>query len=87
MSTGPPAVAGPGIEPGSPAADQPSVGARASWVPAHLQDSSDEGESRTRMPQGHDILNVACLPIPPLRQGKQPVRESNPYHENEGLVS
>ena len=36
---------------------------KASWVPAHLPCASDEGESRPRMPQGHDILNVAGLPF------------------------
>ena len=35
---------------------------KASWVPAHLQCLGDEDESRTRMPQGHAVLNVECLP-------------------------
>jgi hypothetical protein len=28
--------------------------------------SSDQGESRTPTPPGHDVLSVACLPVPPL---------------------
>ena len=57
MSTGPPASCRSRYRTGR------TGRMKASWVPAHLQCSSDEGESRTRMPQGHDILNVACLPF------------------------
>ena len=40
---------------------------------------SDQGESRTPMPCRHDVLSVACLPIPPLghdrvtRTGIEPI--------------
>ena len=27
---------------------------------------SSQGEIRTPMPQGHDVLSVACIPVPPL---------------------
>ena len=57
MSTGPPASCRSRYRTGR------TGRMKASWVPAHLQCSSDEGESRTRMPQGHDVLSVACLPF------------------------
>jgi hypothetical protein len=31
-----------------------------------LASSSDQGESRTPKPIGHDVLSVACLPVAPL---------------------
>ena len=40
------------------------------------------------MPEGHDVLTVACLPVPPLGHVvEQPVRESNPPFRLEGPVS
>jgi hypothetical protein len=40
------------------------------------------------MPQGHDVLSVACLPVPPPgRVVQQPARESNPPRQIEGLAS
>ena len=39
---------------------------KASWAPAAPAIVSDQGESRTPMPYGHDVLSVACLPVPPL---------------------
>ena len=64
-------VAGPGIEPGAPALWEP-VG----HLP-RLQYVSDQGESRTPKPEGHDVLSVARLPIAPLGH-QRPVRELNP---------
>ncbi len=39
------------------------------------------------MPEGHDVLSVARLPVAPLGHVEQPVRELNPPHQIEGLVS
>ena len=56
-----PQVASPGIEPG----DQPYESQLSTNWPA--SSVSREEESRTPTPRGHDVLSVACLPIPPLR--------------------
>ncbi len=87
LSLRPPAVAGPGIEPGAPAATNLRSVPEASWAPAAPAMSSDQGESRTPKPEGHDVLNVARLPVAPLGHVEQPVRELNPPHQIEGLVS
>ena len=47
-----------------------------------------KGRVELPMPRaGLDVLSVACLPVPPLGRVQRPVRESNPPHQIEGLVS
>ena len=43
---------------------------RAGWAPAAPAMMSSQGESRTPTPRGHNVLNVACLPVPPLGCGQ-----------------
>src|SRR5450432_2754268 len=41
---------------------------RPCWKPDSSPLRSDQGESRTPTPLRHDVLSVACLPVPPLGQ-------------------
>ena len=43
---------------------------RPCWDPGSSPLRSDQGESRTPTPKGHDVLSVACLPVAPLGQSQ-----------------
>ena len=60
LSTGPPAVAGPGIEPGH----RPYGSQLGTCRACNL--SVTKGRVELPSPSGHDVLSVACLPVPPL---------------------
>jgi hypothetical protein len=65
MSTGPPAIPGPGLEPGS----RPHEGQPGARPPGKEHSgNSGRGESRTPTPQGHELLRLARLPVPPPGQ-------------------
>ena len=49
--------------------------------------SVTKGRFELPSPYGHDVLSVACLPVPPHGHVQQPVRESNPPRQREGLAS
>ncbi len=59
---------------------------RPEWALAHPQLFSDEGEIRTPTPAGHDVLSVACLPVPPHRRMSDPDGNRTRVGQVEGLA-